>query len=340
MIIISDCLTAKVDEGCLKVANSLTKKIKASNPDTIIVSYDRKPSFSDKHLELNKLFLNKELISLIWKKKDSVLYIPFASNTTASAVRSFILSLFCRKKLNVIFVLGFRMNPVAKLLLRMSKANVIALSKESYGFYTTVVGDRAHYLKTGIDTEKFVPVDKNQKDILKKKYCISADKKVLLHVGHLKGGRNVDKLRDVDSDYHVYLVVSSVTEKEKDAKLRAELENRPNTTIVDTYIENIQEIYQIADVYLFPVQEAENCIDLPLSVLEAAACNIPIVTTPYEELNAFIGKRGFRFIDSCEATVMNQAIKDMASIETVNTRDAVLDYDWQKSIQLLESIVG
>lgn len=28
MIVLSDCLTNKIDEGCLKVANSLTKRLK------------------------------------------------------------------------------------------------------------------------------------------------------------------------------------------------------------------------------------------------------------------------------------------------------------------------
>lgn len=66
-------------------------------------------------------------------------------------------------------------------------------------------------------------------------------------------------------------MVSSVTEAEKDASIRTMLEIRGNITIIDTYLRNVQEVYQLADVYLFPVQEIENCIDIPLSVLEAAS---------------------------------------------------------------------
>lgn len=339
MIIISDCFTYKVDEGCLKVANSLTKKTKAKDKNTVIVSYDRKPDFSDKYLELNKLFLSKELFSIIKKSNSSILYIPFASNTLASVLRVLILSLFTRKGVNVIFVLRSNMNGVSKLFLKMSRSNVISLSNDSYNFYKDIVGKRAFYLKTGIDTEKFVPVDADRKIELRKKHGIPDDIKVVLHVGHLKGGRNVDKMLNIDDKYFVLLVVSSVTEKEKDATIRDQMENRPNTRIIDTYIENIEEIYQMVDVYFFPVLAVENCIDVPLSVLEAAACNVPIVTTAYGELNEFIGCEGFNFIDSLDKYEINRQI-DAVVGQTVDTRKTILPYDWQKSIVELENIVN
>ena len=55
------------------------------------------------------------------------------------------------------------MNPLAKLFLILSGAKVIALSEASYQFYKKIVGNRAFYLKTGIDTETFVPVDDKKK---------------------------------------------------------------------------------------------------------------------------------------------------------------------------------
>ena len=69
MIILSDCLTEKVDEGCLKIANSLTERIKSYDINTTVVSYDRTSEKSDLHLRLNKLFLNHSLLVLIRNKK-------------------------------------------------------------------------------------------------------------------------------------------------------------------------------------------------------------------------------------------------------------------------------
>ena len=69
MVVLSDCLTNKVDEGCLKVANNLTKRLKMADKSTTIISFDRKPEYSDIHLSLNKLFLNKELYRLLNRKR-------------------------------------------------------------------------------------------------------------------------------------------------------------------------------------------------------------------------------------------------------------------------------
>ena len=60
MVILSDCLTNKVDEGCLKVANNLAKRLKKEDEGITIISFDRKPDYSDVHMSLNKLFLNRK----------------------------------------------------------------------------------------------------------------------------------------------------------------------------------------------------------------------------------------------------------------------------------------
>ena len=322
------------------MANSLTKRLKRLDPSTTIISFERKPDYSDFHIQLNKLFLNKQLCKLLHQKRKSVFYIPFASNTTASCMRTFILSLYSRRKVAVLFTLRFQMNPLAKFLLMVSGAKVIALSEASYEFYKDVVGKRAFYLKTGIDTEKFVPVDSKKKQTLREKYHIPIAKKVVLHVGHLKSGRNVDKLAGIDKQYHIILVVSSVTKSEKDNSIRSMLENRGEVTIIDSYLKNVQEIYQLADVYLFPVQEIGNCIDVPLSVLEAASCNLPIVTTEYGELSSFTGREGFYFINDLSPTLLNESLEKMILRTGGNNRQAVLEYDWKCSINKLQRIIN
>lgn len=334
MIILSDCLAEKVDEGCLKVANSLTKRLKEYDPRNIVISYQRKPQRSDLHLQLNKLFLNWSLFSAIRKANTNVLYIPFSSNTRGSVARTFMLSLYARRRVDVLFALRFPMDRLTELLLRLSGARVIALSQESYRFYKERLG-KAVYLKTGINTDKFVPAAEDKKKSLREKYAVAEGKKVLLHVGHLKYGRNIDKLLNVNSDYHVFLVVSSATESEKDTELRKRLQVRPNTTIIDDYLENIEEVYQMADVYLFPVQESENCIDIPLSVLEAAACDVPIVTTDYGELKAFRGQKGFCYITEFDGESLNEALDRMAGMKACGNREPVLAYDWNRSVERL-----
>lgn len=338
MVILSDCLSERTDEGCLKVANNLIMRIKKKKPESTIVSYNCYSSRSDIHLSLNKLFLNCSLFLLIWKKKEPLLYIPFASNTRASAIRTWVLSKVSGKKVQVLFALRHPMKPLTSFFLRRSKADIVVLSKESYEYYCQNFKNKVVYLKTGVDTRKFVPVNLKRKQELRKKYDISLDEKVLLHIGHLNRNRNIDKLVWIDSKYHVFLILSSVTKKERDEEIRSILNECENITLIDFYFEHIEEIYQLADEYIFLAQKSESCIDIPLSVMEAAACNIPIVCTEYGELKAFRGEKGFYFLPFVEKKRLNYAIDRMLEVTDCNNREAVAIYDWDYAVaQLIES---
>lgn len=338
MIILTDCLSEQADEGCLNIANSLIKRIKQRFPATQVISYGHRFAEIGEYMRLNRLFLNRKLLLLIRNSCQPVLYIPFASNTFASVLRIFILSLFS-KKVWVIFSLRYPMSTLSRIILRFSKAGVIALSKESFDFYRSIVGEQAEYLKAGIDLSKFRPVTPTKIKSLRDKYGVSEGKKVLLHVGHLKAGRNIEKLKLIDPDYHVFLVVSTETKMEKDVELREVLMRRPNTTIVETYVENIEEFYQMSDVYFFPVQEVGNCIDIPLSVLEAAACNVPVVTTSYGELKELPATDGIWYINDLNRENINAVLKKVTEIENCDNRSIVEDYDWEKAVSRISFLI-
>lgn len=333
MLILSNGLTEVVDEGFLKVANSLVKRIKKADPTVTVVSYERKSSITDYYLSLNKLLLNRELILLIRKHNDSVLYIPFPAKTLATALRIFILSLLKRKHLKVILVMKSHMNLPARVLLMLSNADLIVLSKDAEVFYQNILpSTRVKYLKTGVDTSKFVPAQPKRMAELKEKYGFDPDRPIILHVGHLKQGRNVGELVKIDKKYQVLLVTSTLTKEERDIDLQEKLLNCPNIRIIDEYIPNIEEIYQMSDIYFFPTKVSGNCIDVPLSCMEAAACNKPVITTDYGEMKEFIGKSGFYFIDENENSDLNRLIERVLCAREHNTRDAVLEYDWNNAI--------
>ena len=331
MIVLTDCLGEKTDEGCLKVANSLVRRIKEAAPGTKVVTYGQRRSNSDCHLKLNKLFLNRRLFQLL-NREERVLYIPFSSNTKASVLRTWILSKLCRNKLSVLFVLRHQMDDLSKKLLQNSGARIIILSEASFSFFWENLKNDVLYLKTGVDTEKFRPVAPEKKVALRQKYGIAEQETVVLHVGHLKAGRNVGKLLDIPDTYRVILVASTLTKDECDGGLWQQLAEKPNITVMDTYLEHIEEIYQLADVYFFPVEQQGNCIDVPLSALEAAACNLPVVATPYGELKQLLGKDGFYEIKSFE--MLNELIQK-AKEENYPTREHILEYDWRFAVKQL-----
>lgn len=335
MLILTNCLTDVIDEGCLKVANSLIKRIKSLNSKAYIVSYEREHPLADEHQCLNKLFFSVRLRKTIRKINEDLLYIPFPARTLFTALRIFMLSLYCNNKLSVVMVQKERYNILAKMLLKMSRAELLVLSNEAFEFYGDFVDKkRIKYLKTGVDTKRFTPVDENRVKELKRKYGFDENVPVILHVGHLKYGRNVQKLLDIDSSYQVVLVCSTLTENEQDIELRDKLKNRENIRIINGYIENIEEIYQLCDVYFFPTVESGNCIDVPLSCMEAASCSKPVVSTPYGEIKELLNEQGFYRIENIDKVNINELI-GKALTEKKNPREAVLDYDWDCAVKSL-----
>ena len=77
---------------------------------------------------------------------------------------------------------------------------------------------------------------------------------------------------------------------------------------------------------------------MPLSCLEAAACNKPVITTDYGEMREFVGKDGFRFIDEIESESLNALIDSALNSTDYNTRSAVVDYDWSKAVEALTTL--
>ena len=337
MIILSNSLTRTADEGALNIATSLIRRIRKADPETTVVTYERQAPESDLHLNLNKFLLNGDLIRLIRKKKAPVLYVPFPTRMLPMALRIFLLSRFARWGLRSLLVMNGELDPVSKVLLKLSRGQILTVSRQSYERFAEVIGSRAVYLKTGVDRAKFVPVDADRKRSLREKYGIPLDKKVVLHVGHLKAGRNAACLLTLDESWHSILVASTHAPDSKDAALRQQFLEAPNATLLESYLPDVQELYQLADVYLFPVVEAGNCIDVPLSALEAVSCGIPVAATPYGELRELLGKPGFYEIQSFEALaeLLTEAVE-----EKISGRENAAEYDWEITVNYLLSYIN
>ncbi len=337
MIVLTNCLTQNADEGCLKVAVSLVKRIKEQQPQTTVIGYERQNPLCDVFLPLNKLMLNRHLIKLLRREKQDVLFAPFSAKMRSTALRTLMICVFARGRVLLLQPMFSQMGTLARLLIKLSGAKMLCLSESSRQYYRRQLGDQVIYLKTGVDTQRFSPVAPEQKAALRKKYGLPEDKPIVLHVGHLKPGRNEIQFLKLDPKYHGVLVNSTHTPEQQDAQLRKTLSSKENLTLIEGFQPNIAEIYQLSDVYLFPVTEKKSCIDVPLSALEAASCGIPVVTTAFGEMETLLKHEGFYKIQSFEPETLN-ALLQKAIDEKKNPRPAVLDYDWNSAVKtILES---
>jgi glycosyltransferase involved in cell wall biosynthesis len=210
-------------------------------------------------------------------------------------------------------------------------------------------GIKTSPLMNGVDLARFRPEDNQKKIELRKKYGIPNDKHILLHVGHIKKNRNLEIFSDISrKNESIQCVIVGGTSFNVDIDIKQQLMSA-GCIVISKYIESIQEIYQLADCYVFCVQDRNEkqfprayrevgAIDTPLSVLEAMACNLPVITTRFGSLpRMFKEGNGVFFYDGGAEDLLRN-IQKAANLPAIMTREAVLPYGWDVIISHLEKI--
>lgn len=149
----------------------------------------------------------------------------------------------------------------------------------------------------GIKAEKFTPVSEKRQKELKQKYGLDPSKQLIIHVGHCSKGRGLEDFAKIHTAQRM-IVASGMFEDENVAHIL----NDANIKIHKGYLENIEEVYQMADAYLFPTRSAEFVISIPLSVMEALSCGVPVIGyNSFENLHEITGSEGaITLIDNAE----------------------------------------
>ena len=200
---------------------------------------------------------------------------------------------------------------------------------QSYETEALFHGCRMAFLPNGVDTKRFMPVSNESKLLLRDKYGINRDAFVVLHVGSVKNGRGIGFLKTIKEEGHEVILVGN-----KSMGIENDIYNnimRSGCKSWLDHLDKIEDIYNISDCYFFPTPpiNTSNSIELPLSVLEAMSCNLPIVTTKFGALTrVFEEGNGLIYIDKLEDSL--PAIKKIKSgAVTIKTRSKVLPYEWK-----------
>jgi glycosyltransferase involved in cell wall biosynthesis len=191
------------------------------------------------------------------------------------------------------------------------------------------IGCRAKRIALGVDSTVFRPPGPGTKQELRIKYGLPGGR-IILHVGHISPGRNLGLLkRMLDGEARVLVVSSTTTMRhpEVEAMLRS-----PSVILMDSYIEHIEEIYRAVDAYIFPTFNATDAIDIPLSVLEAMATNLPVAVTDFGGLPDLFSPGEGLFICSTEEELL-EAGRTMLGLETIATREKVLGLSWKSAAE-------
>jgi glycosyltransferase involved in cell wall biosynthesis len=172
---------------------------------------------------------------------------------------------------------------------------VLVQSKETEDFFKSL-GFPTKFFFNSVDTDKFKPINDSQKQKLRIKYQIPLDKFVLLHVASLTRQRNLEMLMEIQDEKNQVLIIGRENEK-VNLNVLQKLKDK-GCKVWIKHFQNIEEVYNLSDCYVFPSKEKIACIETPLSVLEAMACNLPVITTNFGSLpNLFQEEEGLFFIE-------------------------------------------
>lgn len=201
---------------------------------------------------------------------------------------------------------------------------VLVQSKKSEALFNSI-NYNIRFVPNGVDTDRFTPVSSTQKQQIRQKYGFNAEDFIVLHIGPIKGGRNQKSLLQIH-DAKILLIVSVTNPSEQSA-----YNEMAGTTafVWKEYFPNIEEIYAMTDVYVWPALDELNGIEIPLTVLEAMSCNLPVISTEYGALSRLFQQgEGLIFIKNEEQ--IQEAIMNIKNGNIkINTREKVKKFSWK-----------
>jgi len=335
--IISDDLSGPPDEGVKKFTHAIAAGLGARHEVALISTHGEDASGLAWTLPSGRHFLSRRLRDALRSgRPEYIIYATRRSATFFSFLRARLLKLYCPGARVVLLGLQTRRHPAwQRLLIRLLRPDLVLAQSDDNRAYLAALGCRVALTPGGVDTELFQPVDPDRRIELRERYGLATDRPVILHVGHLQEGRGVRALIPLAAtgECQVVLVASSSTAQEQ--QLAAEL-RAAGVTIMSEYLPHIEELYQLADCYVFPVTATDNAIEAPLSVLEALACDLPVVMRRFGGLPGLFGRvrhPGLCFVDS-DAELAARAI-ELARAGTRGTRVFVMPFSWNHTSRAL-----
>jgi glycosyltransferase involved in cell wall biosynthesis len=241
------------------------------------------------------------------------------------------LQLLLPKKVTVVGVQKRVLSPWQNKIVRhLNLSNVFVLSS-AMAEPLQQLGINTNTLNVGIDIDRYKP--QNNKATLRDKYNIPREKQIVLHVGHIKESRNIGWLLDVQNaltEVQVVLVGSTTTKQ--DVNLCNQLEDA-GVIVLREYFREVQELYQLADIYCFTVMKDDGAMETPLSILESMATNLPVITTRFGRLpEQFHEDDYYRYVSSAAdiIKILKSGFKNKC-----NNREKMYQYTWQSTTERL-----
>lgn len=341
--VFSERLAPPFDEGIKNVTYNLLRRLGVEHSVMALTTGGADiPELGVRDIpNVNRLLVNGQLAALLRDfRPQRICYIPTASMTLFSFIRAWVLGRYVPgAPVTMVALQPRRQGALARRLVPyIAPARVIVQSQASAELLG-YLGARVRFVPAGVDTERFHPVSPAEREALRRKYGLPTGRAIALHVGHIHAGRNVTVLEALQRAGVAQTLLVGSTSTRQDLELAQQLQ-RAGVRVLTEYLPAVEEMYQLADLYVFPPApdmpaERTPAIEVPLSVLEAMACDLPVVSTRFGGLPAlFSAGPGMHFVDTpWDEGAWVQAARAALQDGAGHTRRRVLPFGWDRFVR-------
>ena len=266
-----------------------------------------------------------------------LVYVSRSSVTVAALLRARLLKLVCRGV--PVAVVGLHATSgrlPAPFALRHLAPDLLLVPTGRERDAGRAAGVYADTVCGGVDLDRFRPPRPGERAHLRQRWRLPVRDRLILHVGHLREGRNLPALAPLAHSAGVTVVVADTGHGRSESKqLRSALEGA-GVVVMDGCRPNVEELYRLADCFIFPAVSPDDAVALPLCVLEALASDLPVVTTRFGAVAERFGQTAsVTFVDS-PAEIPERALAACGS--AARSRDLVEPYTWDALAQRLAAL--
>lgn len=218
---------------------------------------------------------------------------------------------------------------VGKIVINSSK-KIFVLNPDVKRYISGITNSPVAFFRNGVDTNMFHPVNTRKQTQLRKKYKLPVNRKLVLFVGRFVQKKGLDLvLKSKEPSFDLVLVGSGVIDPP--------ITDSGIHIFTDLAQPKVAEIYQACDLFVLPSRSE----GFPLSILEAMASGLPIITTGEIYLD-FVDKRLVKIIKP-EVNEIRLSIREIVNNSNLlrkmgnySRKIAVSEFAWSKSISILK----